>query len=302
MVGWRSQNLGGLVTLVAMISLFAIIQLLRILLPIGQVEVQGFVSLYAHPVETVAIDQARHGDTLLVYERWAEWVRTEQGWMRLSGELAPAVVQYAAQLPADVALSTTPGDAVVGEMPRSDSAVGVVAIYDGYGLLYSDSHVGWAPLQGIDLEEPNADLIDFVERTAYLKVEQTPLYSQPSDRAAPLTTLQLGRQVAVLFTQDDWILVRANQAYGWAKAADFDLLPGGQVRGTLIAGPVNFRDAPSTSSRVLTVLDYQQTVLVLGRSENRGWLLIRANGIDGWISAEFVGIDIELDTLPIIGD
>jgi|GEM_PF-6008404 len=261
-------------------------------LPIGQVQISNFTPIYAAPVYSFPIDRARSGDILWIYEVVGDWGRTDTGWLLLPQPLQPAVVSSTAILDQTIDITPAYGDAP-SERIRRQTEVGVLAIIDDQALLYTRQQVGWVTLANADLiwSDPSPNFADFVENVGYVQVEQTPLYETPDLNAETFGTLRLGKQVRIVHQVDEWGLVIADSMYGWVQLADFDQLPRGYARGTMTAGDVNFRSAPTTNSRILTVLAYQAPILILGRSQNESWFHIRSNGVDGWVSAQFVELD-----------
>jgi hypothetical protein len=66
------------------------------------------------------------------------------------------------------------------------------------------------------------------------------------------------------------------------------------------AGPVNLRRRP-VDGDVVNVVDFQASVLILGRNAARDWLYIRTEaGLEGWVAAEFVDYEGNLRRLPLI--
>jgi hypothetical protein len=168
-------------------------------------------------------------------------------------------------------------------------------------LVYGQAGAGWVSLDKLQLTAPQPDLVDFVERRAYVKVESVDLRALPDETAEGISFLLLGEEVRVLFQGGDWVLVKTDTAFGWSQSTNFDILPSAVVRGEMNASPVNLRRVPD--GQVIGVLEYRESVLVVGRDEAEEWLFIRlpARGLEGWVAAQFVDFAGERDDLPVIG-
>lgn len=273
-------------------------------LPIGQARIAGFVDLFETPdPDTEAVARARVGDVLFVYETQGDWWQTAEGWLQIGDHLVePASVHCSLIHNMPLTLYDQPDGEETEELQPDDIA-GVVAIDDGWGLVYSATHVGWAQLDDAILAEPEPDLVDFVEFDAYVQTERAILYAMPSDDSASYGEILLGRRVSVLFTQGDWLLVRADDRFGWGRSLNFDPTLRGNTRGTTIASPLNFRASPAEDGRVLGGLNFDETLLIYGQDASGEWVYARRdNGLRGWVFAEFVELDdaADIDDLPII--
>jgi len=68
-------------------------------------------------------------------------------------------------------------------------------------------------------------------------------------------------------------------------------------------GGLRMRSGPGTDYEVLTFLAEGQEVNVLGRDETGEWLKISLDsGEEGWVAAEFVDVDVSVETLPIVSE
>jgi hypothetical protein len=68
-----------------------------------------------------------------------------------------------------------------------------------------------------------------------------------------------------------------------------------------ISGNANIRLSPSSSAPVIGKLAPQETLMATGRLEDSSWVRVQmADGQNGWISAELVTSDEEIDTLDVV--
>jgi hypothetical protein len=258
--------------------------------PVAQLRIEDFRPVLLEPdSDDPPLARVRPGDVVLIYQVDGDWARGEIGWISMEG-LQPeaAVVEYGAEFDDDLMLSVRPNGDPALEM-SSDQLAGVTAIFDDQALVYGRNVAGWTALDNIQLTEPSPDVQDFVERDAYVKVEAAELLVIPEE-SEPLASVEpLGRRVRVLFSDEDWALVRSQHAIGWSRPSNFDLAPGIIARGTMNAGPVNLRESP-VDGAVLTIVDYLEQVRILERDGD--WLYVQLSdvrgAVEGWLAAQFV--------------
>lgn len=265
--------------------------------PLAQVQVLTSLSLYQEPqFSSEMVAEAYAGDVLLVYEIKENWAQTEQGWFVLDNlPLEPAVVHYSAVMTSPLEIEPIlESETVI--LP--DTVMGVTAIFEGRALVYTESTVGWAALSEIELLEPVSDLMDFVEQPAYVKVEQADIYPLPAETSPLQNSLPLGQEAALLYQHGEWVLVRSRHVIGWGKMTDFDVGLKPIIRAETNASPINFY-YPTPEATVIGLLDYRESVLVLGRDESGKWLYLRRqNGLEGWAPAQYIEVDVE--PLPVV--
>jgi uncharacterized protein YgiM (DUF1202 family) len=67
-------------------------------------------------------------------------------------------------------------------------------------------------------------------------------------------------------------------------------------------GGLRMRSGPGTNYEVLNLLAEGQEVDVLGRDETGEWLKISLDsGEEGWVTAEFIDVGVDVEALPIVG-
>lgn len=113
----------------------------------------------------------------------------------------------------------------------------------------------------------------------------------PNITAARITTLPQNTTVTIYETRNGWYRVTANSVSGWVSSqyitvSNTNTTPNGKSGKTTAA--LNVRTAPGTTNPRITTLQSGTTISI---SETRnGWHHISANGVSGWVSADYVRI------------
>ncbi len=99
-----------------------------------------------------------------------------------------------------------------------------------------------------------------------------------------------------MYRAPTWIVVVATcLLVGVAAAQGQQAQPDAEVVET---DYLNLRAAPTTASSVLTLLAPGTPLAILGVTADRSWLQVRlATGITGWVSAQYVDVNIDLDAV-----
>ena len=257
--------------------------------PIAQLRIEDFRPVLLEPAsEEPPLARVRPGDVMLIFQIDGDWARGEVGWISLDDlQPEPAVVSYGAAFDGDLMLPPS--------MSLSpDETVGVAAIFYDLALVYGRDAAGWTALDDLQLIDPTPDLVDFVQREAYVMVEAADFFAIPDSDSPVASQEPLGRRVHVLFSDDEWALVKSRNTVGWSQVENFDVAPGVLARGTMNAGPVNVRDNP-VDGAVLTIVDFQEEVRIL--EHDGDWLYVRLSetrgALEGWLAAQFVDFEIE---------
>ncbi len=67
----------------------------------------------------------------------------------------------------------------------------------------------------------------------------------------------------------------------------------------VVADSLRLREAPTTESGIVGILNSQTELMILRRTEANDWLYVRApDGAYGWVSAEFTQVSVDLATIP----
>lgn len=62
---------------------------------------------------------------------------------------------------------------------------------------------------------------------------------------------------------------------------------------------LNFRDAPSIHGRVLQKLTFGSKYPVLSRTASSFWYQLDVDGVDGWVCANYVSLDVQSSSIPV---
>ena len=115
--------------------------------------------------------------------------------------------------------------------------------------------------------------------------------SAPSESASIIDSLSNGYRVCILGVDGEWAYVTANGNPGYVNLAYLDRLEVMDVNGggaKVTASSLNIRSAPSTESNVLGQIPQGQVAQITG--VNKGWLQVKYNGVQGFVSPEYIEI------------
>ena len=115
--------------------------------------------------------------------------------------------------------------------------------------------------------------------------------SAPSESASIIDSLSNGYRVCILGVDGEWAYVTANGNPGYVNLAYLDRLEVMDVNGggaKVTASSLNIRSAPSTESNVLGQIPQGQVAQITG--VNNGWLQVKYNGVQGFVSPEYIEI------------
>lgn len=115
--------------------------------------------------------------------------------------------------------------------------------------------------------------------------------SAPSESASIIDSLSNGYRVCILGVDGDWAYVTANGNPGYVNVAYLERLEVMDVNGggaKVTASTLNIRSHPSTTGDVLGQIPQGQTAQITG--VNKGWLQVKYNGVQGFVSPEYVEI------------
>lgn len=195
------------------------------------------------------------------------------------------------------------------------TVVGVLEVDGLWALIYDGDTVGWTFSASLTVSDATADLTDLVQSAGVTTGRRLlAVRVAPDIQAETVATLEPETAVTVLAHDDsglfDFVMLEDGTT-GWAFSANIDAAARAYARGTVNAGPANFREGPSGDSVALNRLPFGAPVLVLGQSEDGSWLKVRSvapifvsgesiEGAEGWLNANLVDSDSDLSTLPVV--
>lgn len=115
--------------------------------------------------------------------------------------------------------------------------------------------------------------------------------SAPSQSASIIDSLYDGYRVCILGVENGWANITCNGNPGYVSAEYLDVLDVMDVNGggaKVTASSLNVRSYPSTSSTVLTQIPQGAVATIDG--VNRGWYRVTYNGVQGYISPDYVEV------------
>lgn len=115
--------------------------------------------------------------------------------------------------------------------------------------------------------------------------------SAPSESASIIDSLSNGYRVCILDIEGEWAHVTANGNPGYVNLAYLDKLDVMDVNGggaKVTASTLNIRSKPSTEGEVLGQIPEGQVAEITGI--NKGWLQVKYNGMQGYVSPEYIEI------------
>lgn len=108
----------------------------------------------------------------------------------------------------------------------------------------------------------------------------------------------------ILDRKDGWTKLQSGNVVGWAKdeyllfeeeAAELaDNV--GKTIATVDAETLRVRQEPGTEGQILGLLPKGEIIEVVKNDEETGWVCVDYDGVDGYVSAEFVRLDFLIDT------
>lgn len=109
-----------------------------------------------------------------------------------------------------------------------------------------------------------------------------------------IATLNAGTVLAPKGYEGNWLKAVANGKEGWlsrdyAKNVDYNKIPDLAQKGTIANAAVNVRKTDGDwNSEVLVTVPKGNTVKVLGKSKQTGWLKVEYSGKTGWLDAKYI--------------
>ncbi|MGV3465545.1 MAG: SH3 domain-containing protein [Heyndrickxia sp.] len=116
-----------------------------------------------------------------------------------------------------------------------------------------------------------------------------------------LKQVQKGDQFTVFQKKSDWYEIKMPSGdTGWAASWLVTLNESnktlGNGNGTVKVNGLRLRSGPSSDSSILRVLQKDQVVTI--QSQNGNWVKVMVNGMNGWISKDFLSTEEKVSTQP----
>ena len=183
-----------------------------------------------------------------------------------------------------VTLLDAPGGAPVATVSPGGALTVTGRSQDGAWLaaFTSDSAAGWIPAGSVVLYgDDDLTVVDF----AFSPAPVATLLAEAMQPVASPMSAYLTRGPA------------QPQAATPAPGAQEGRAAGGQV---ISEGRLNVRAAPAADAAVAGQVEPGSALVVLGRSADGAWLSVRQGDVAGWAAAQFVRVDADPATLPIL--
>ncbi len=134
---------------------------------------------------------------------------------------------------------------------------------------------------------------------------------EPTANSRVLGIISLNEPYTVLGEANGWYRIRFGERDAWVSARFVSVsgdVPssGGQVAPTFefaytTSARLRIRAAPSTDADELSVIPFNATVEIIGRTANNAWLQIRYGNVVGWSAGNFGRITGDLSRVPVTG-
>ena len=155
------------------------------------------------------------------------------------------------------------------------------------------------PTEGKEEEEDIFDSLVMVNVKSVLNVR-----SEARDNAGKVGKIYKDCGGTILERKDGWTKLQSGDLVGWAK--DSYLLFGeeakdlakevGRTIATVEAETLRVRKEPNADAEVLALLPKGEIADVVEQDEETGWICIDYEGMDGYVSEEFVSLEFTIDT------
>jgi hypothetical protein len=141
----------------------------------------------------------------------------------------------------------------------------------------------------------------WIAASQLLLADPTSLPVVNDNSSAPVTTPVTTTAPANLLVQ---AAPTSNNAAAQVPAAQATGAPTTGVQATVNSGSsrLHIRSGPSTGDAIIGTANSGEQYTVTGRNSDNSWLQINTNGSEnGWVSAAYVTVTGEIDSLPIVG-
>lgn len=143
------------------------------------------------------------------------------------------------------------------------------------------------------MKQVQAETSKVTVNVSVLNIRKGPGLSYPI-----LKQVQKGDQFIVLQKKNDWYEIKMPSGdTGWAASWLVSLNESkslGSGKGTVTVNGLRLRSGPSSDSSILRVLQKDQVVTI--QSQNGNWINVMTDGVNGWISKDFLSTEEKVST------
>lgn len=139
---------------------------------------------------------------------------------------------------------------------------------------------------------------------------QVNVRAEPNTGAARLGRLNRGDVYAITGQTNGWYSINYNGQTGWVSAG-YVTTSGGAAPAAVVPAPggltftalyeLNVRGGPGTNFDALSRIPAGSVVQIVGRTNDSSWLQVNANGVTGWVSAQFGSISGDVYSVGVTG-
>lgn len=154
---------------------------------------------------------------------------------------------------------------------------------------------------GVEYDVTGTDPISKVYENAEVSISLANVYENHDETSTVLGKLEKGSLITVQSYDNGWSTVTNYTLSGWMKTENIKLpstdnnmtleqpVAEGSKGTVKVSDGLRVRESNNTSAKVLTSLTNGQEVEILETSN--GWYKIKANGVTGWVSSDYVTVN-----------
>ncbi|WP_255258188.1 SH3 domain-containing protein, partial [Bacillus sp. AFS018417] len=194
---------------------------------------------------------------------------------------------------------------ILGNLKQGEK-ITVLGKENGWAKIAYNGKEGYVSLEFVKLEgkpaekpaeKPPENIVTGTQEIGTVTATSLRVRSAANTSSTILGNLKQGEKVTILGKENGWAKIAYNGKEGYVSLEFVQISTGsdandgnkGQVteeRGTVNASLLNVRQGPSTSASVVARLHNGESVSVL--SKENGWAKIRVNGVEGYVSLQFL--------------
>ncbi len=213
-------------------------------------------------------------------------------------------------LTAAMLITTCPVEALASQNAESEKYITGTSVSFSAGataainetVVFNDTNTAsFANVMGNDAPVVADAMNEYENMAIATNIEEYLNIRESADVESPVVgKLYVNGAATVLETLDGWYKIESGSVVGYARAdylivGDEEACKAASERiGTVVTETLRLRKEPSTEAAVYTLLSADQEVLVLDESIE-GWLKVKYNTYEGYVSSEFVTIETLYD-------